>query len=242
MLAGMSGYYDQLRAWGLETIFTFYGMSEGYITTAMPPHEGDIELRRTTQGVPLKNVPLRIVDPETGQELPEGGIGEIQYAGPSLMLRYIGMPEETAKTILDDGYIRSGDRGYLKDGHLYFLGRYKFVIKSGGENVSEAEVEKFLAMNVPGIEAVIVVGVDDKKYGEIVCACIEWKPNQEMDLGSIRNLCRGRLSGFKMPRRLEVIRNSEWPRTASGKVDRLTLKAMANERATAERGMAGSDS
>lgn len=229
MLGGMSGYYDQLIAWGVETIFSFYGMTEGHIVTVMPPDEMNMELRRSSQGVPLGNIALRIVDPESGEELPEGEIGEIQFAGPNVMLRYIGMPDQTTEAIGPDGFVRSGDRGYVKGGHLYFLGRYKFVIKSGGENVSEAEVEKFIAANVPGVESVIVVGVADKTYGEIVCACIEWKVGFEMDLEAIRDICRGRLSGFKIPRRIERVRSGEWPRTASGKVDRLAMKRIANE-------------
>lgn len=226
-LAGSSRYMERLEAWGLETVFVFYGMTEGHMLTVMPPYVEDRKLRTETNGRVVRNVDLKIVDPEAGQELPAGEAGEIRYKGPTLMLRYVGLPELTAETIGEDGYLRSGDRGYLRDGYLHFIGRYKFMVKTGGENVSELEVENFLTDHIPSVAMPVVVGSPDQQYGEIVCAYIEWTPGGELTLAEVQAVCRGRLANFKMPRRIVPVLPGQWPLTASGKIDKSALRRMA---------------
>lgn len=223
-LAGNSRFFETLKQWGIERVCVFYGMSEAHLATVMPPFVVDDYLRSNSQGRVVRSVDLRIFDPESEAELPEGTAGEIRFRSPSLMLRYVGSPDLTRQTMTDEGFIRSGDLGYLRDGYLFYLGRRKFMIKTGGENVSELEVEEFLYRNVPEIAEVAVVGAPHEVYGEIVCAFVEWRPGGSLAIEQLRERCRGRIANFKMPRRLETVDPGGWPRVGSTKINKLVLR------------------
>ena len=141
------------------------------------------------------------------------------------------MPETTAEVLDTDGWYRTGDVGFLRDGALAFRGRREGVIKTGAENVSELEVEEFLLTRVPGVVAAAVYGIPDDHWGEIVCASVEWEAGTELTLEELRDQARGELAGFKIPRRLEHVEAGTWPVMGTGKLDKRALK----ERATTAR-------
>ena len=235
VIAGRSHYYNKLVGWGIERVVTFYGMTEGHMVTVLQADELDEDMRTTTSGRATLGTEVVVVDPETDEAVAEGGIGEIRYRGPGLFKHYIGEPEMTKESFDRHGFFKSGDMGYFKGSNLVLVGRYKFMVKTGGENVSEVEVEEAILAHFPEIVNVAVVGAPDDKYGEIVYAFVEWRGAQKLDLDQVRGRLRGEIANFKMPRSLAEIQPSSWPQTASGKVNKLKLRAMAAAQVSTEK-------
>ena len=143
------------------------------------------------------------------------------------MAGYWDAPEATAAAIVD-GWLHTGDIGEIDDeGYLYVLGRAKDIVVTGGENVSSREVEDVLADH-PGVATVAVIGVPDERWGEIVCAVVDPVPGAEPTLEDLVAFTRGRLGGFKQPRRLVLV--DSLPVNAAGKV----LKRELREQVTAD--------
>src|SRR5690606_15903503 len=118
--------------------------------------------------------------PKSSNRLPVDKIGEIAFKGWNLFQGYYGDEDITKNALTEDGFFRTWDRGYLDEyGALHFSGRYKDMIKTGGENVSSIEIEKFLFENFQEISSTFVVGVPDANWGEVITAIIELKPNYE---------------------------------------------------------------
>ena len=138
------------------------------------------------------------------------------------MKGYYKNPEETAKTIGKDGWLRSGDLGLIDEetGELIWKGRLKDVLKVGGENVAPAEVEDFLLQN-PKVRLVQVVGVPDKKYGEVAAAFIELKDSETASEQEMIDFCKGKIASFKIPRYVRFV--TDWPMSAT-KIKRFKLK------------------
>lgn len=227
VLAGRSRYYNKLIGWGIERVVSFYGMTEGHMVTVLQADELDERIRASTSGRATEGTEIVIVDPETDVVVAEGGIGEIRYRGPGLFKRYIGEAEMTMEAFDSRGLFKSGDMGYFNGDNLVLAGRYKFMVKTGGENVSEADVEEAILSFLPEIASVAVVGAPDDRYGEIVYAFVEWRSEQRLGLQQIRERLRGKIANFKMPRGLNEIQTCQWPLTASGKVDKLKLRSLA---------------
>jgi fatty-acyl-CoA synthase len=170
---------------------------------------------------------LRIVDVETGAALAPHQIGEICVRGPCLFSGYYKRPDETAKVIDEDGFFHSGDRGYLDDdGYLYFLGRFKEMIKTGGENVSILEVEQFLLTEAPGVRRAAVCATPHPKWGEAVTAVVV-PASAGVTEADIIAACRGSLAGYKIPKRVVFVDDSQWSVTPTGKVNRRAMQAVA---------------
>jgi fatty-acyl-CoA synthase len=141
------------------------------------------------------------------------------------MQGYYKKPEETANAIDSDGWLHSGDVSTMReDGTIRFMGRYKDLLKVGGENVDPAEVEEFL-LGHPAIDQAQVVGVPDARLSEVACACVVLKPGQQASNEDLVSFCRGRLASFKIPRHTVVM--DEFPMTSSGKVQKFLLRDMA---------------
>lgn len=204
---------------------TGWGMSEAgcYVCVATL---GDTEEQRcTTSGRPSSGLEVKIVDPATGKEQPPGVEGEILWRGYTTMRGYFRDPAATAATV-KDGWLYTGDRGYLRpDGFLQFLGRYKEMLKVGGENVSPAALETELMALVPAIEQVAVVGVPHPRLVEVPCAYVVLKPGTSCTVEEVRNLCKGKIASFKIPH--HVVPVTALPMTASGKVQRVLLRDRA---------------
>jgi acyl-CoA synthetase (AMP-forming)/AMP-acid ligase II len=180
---------------------------------------GRPELLRSC-GQALPGTEIRIVDP-AGRDLPKGEVGEVVARGPQLMDGYWNRPEETAAT-LRDGWLWTGDAGALDDdGYLTIHDRLRDVVVTGGENVYPREVENVL-VDHPAVADAAVIGVPDVTWGEIVHAVVVVTPGRTVELDELREHCRSRLAGFKLPRGLTVV--GELPRNASGKVRKAELR------------------
>ena len=164
---------------------------------------------------------VKIMDPATGRELPEGETGEICLSGPQVFKGYWENPEATAG-VLADGYYRSGDLG-KKDGNgfVYVLDRLKDMIISGGENIYPAEIESVLAAH-PKVTEAAVVGKPDDQWGEIPVAFIAPAPDQEIEASEILDLCREHLAGFKCVKEIHFI--DQIPKNTLGKVLKRNLR------------------
>jgi acyl-CoA synthetase (AMP-forming)/AMP-acid ligase II len=200
-----------------------YGMTETTGTIVALPPEDHIEGldRMRSAGKALPGVELVILD-ANGNRLPPGEVGEIATRSGSNMVGYWNLPEATAKTLDGDGWLRTGDAGYMdKDGYLYIHDRIKDMIISGGENIYPAEVESAICDH-PDVAEVAVVGVPDEKWGEAVKAIVVMKPGKKAAASDIINFTRERIAGFKTPKSVDFI--EALPRNASGKILRRHLR------------------
>ncbi|MEQ8767034.1 MAG: AMP-binding protein [Planctomycetota bacterium] len=208
-----------------------YGLTETspYLTLSLEPPEllsHPDEVRRAFRartGRPVIGVELRLVD-EDGRDVPKDdrSVGEILVQGPTVTPGYYRAPELTEQAF-DDGWLRTGDLAtWDRYGSVNIVDRKKDVILSGGENVYSAEVEGVLQAH-PAISELVVVGAPDDEYGEVVCAVVVLRPGAELEPSTLMEWSRTRLSGFKRPRRVEIV--TELPRTGSGKLDKKTVRA-----------------
>nr|MBO2487322.1 2-succinylbenzoate-CoA ligase [Bacillota bacterium] len=206
------------RAQGLGLpVAPSYGLTEAASQVAtLPPHEA--AARPGSSGRPLFGVELRIV--QDGQDQPPGEPGEILVRGPNVMAGYHGQPEATARA-LAGGWLHTGDVGYLDEqGYLYVLDRRDDLIISGGENIYPAEVEGVL-LEHPAVAEAGVVGVPDPVWGQAVVAAVRLRPGAAFDEAALRQFCRERLAGYKVPARIVAV--EALPRTPSGKLMRRRL-------------------
>jgi long-chain acyl-CoA synthetase len=204
-----------------------YGLTEttGAVVN-LPPEDhdptGPNRHRLRSCGLPGPGVELRIVDADTGEDLPPDEVGEIWIRSRQNMLGYWKMPEETAKSLTDDGWFKSGDAGYLdEDGYLYIHDRVKDMIVSGGENVYPAEVENVL-MGHPGIADVAIIGVPHEKWGETAKAIVVRAPDSDVTEEGIIAYAKERLATFKCPTSVEW--TDVLPRNPSGKILKRELR------------------
>ena len=173
-------------------------------------------------GQPFEGVDIGIRDPETGQELSSGEVGEVWIKSHQNMAGYWNKPDETASTLTPDGWLRTGDAGYLDmDGYLFLVDRVKDMIISGGENIYPAEVEAVLLTH-PSVEHAAVVGVPSKKWGEAVKAVVVTKLDTALTEEEIIEHCKANLASYKAPTSVDF--TDEFPRNASGKVLRRALR------------------
>jgi long-chain acyl-CoA synthetase len=170
-------------------------------------------------GCPWAGVELRIVDPETGQDLPDGEVGEVWCRTDQIMKGYWKNPQATEAAIVD-GWFRTGDAGYLRDGYLYIHDRVKDMIVSGGENIYPAEIENAL-MKHPGIADVAVIGVPDDTWGESVKAVIV-RADPALTDRDVVSFARQHLAGYKIPRSIDWV--EAIPRNPSGKILKTELR------------------
>lgn len=201
-----------------------YGMTETCGTIVyLPPEDHDPagNPRMRAAGLPMPGVELRIVD-EAGNSLPPNTVGEVATRSVSNMAGYWRLPEATAATVADDGWLRTGDAGYLdEDGYLFIHDRVKDMIISGAENIYPAEVESAVYGH-PAVAEVAVIGIPDEKWGEAVKAIVVPKPGTQPDAEDIIAFARTRIAGFKAPKSVDFI--EALPRNASGKILRRELR------------------
>jgi len=209
-----------------ELIAHHYGFTEG-TGVSMNPDEKDYNVRKFSNGSPWPGIEVKVVNPETGEKVPANEPGELCLRGWSRFQGYYKNSEETKKAIDSEGYFHTGDYGWLDEkGNVYYRGRYKMMIKSGGENVSEREVEMFLE-GLTGVKSVQIIGVPDKTWGEAVTAIIEPDEKITMKKDDVINYCKGKIATFKIPKYVLFIKGSEWPLIGPGKVDKKQLKQWA---------------
>ena len=202
-----------------------YGMTETTGTIVyLPPedHDPNGNKRMRSAGLPLPGVEICILDSE-GKQLGANEIGEIATRSQANMKGYLRNPDATASTIDNDGWLRTGDAGYLdEDGYLYIQDRIKDMICSGAENVYPAEVENAIHGH-PHVAEVAVIGVPDEKWGEAVKAIVVPKPGVTPDAQSIIAHARERIAHYKAPKSVDFL-DRPLPRSASGKILRRELR------------------
>jgi fatty-acyl-CoA synthase len=200
-----------------------YGATETYGNCAVTDARDSPELRLTTQGLPLPGMEIRVVDPETGRRRSAGEVGEFRVKG-HVTPGYYRDPEQTRAAFDADGFFVTGDLGLLgDDGRVRFRGRLKEMIKTGGVNVAPLEVEAIL-LGHPAVKQAYVVGVADRARGEVGVAAVELHAGEDATEDTLRAFCRERLASYKIPARIVFRKADEFPRTATGKVQKPRLR------------------
>jgi len=200
-----------------------YGMTETTGTIVALPPEDHVEglERMRSAGKALPGIELAILDPD-GNKLPPRQVGEIATRSGSNMVGYWNLPDATARTLGKDGWLRTGDAGYMdEDGYLYIHDRIKDMIISGGENIYPAEVESALCDH-PDVAEAAVIGIPDEQWGEAVKAIVVMKPGKSASATDIINFARTRIAGFKTPKTVDFL--DALPRNPSGKILRRNLR------------------
>ena len=206
----------------MTEILSVYGQTEASPGCTMGEVNETLDLRVETVGSAFPGVECRIIDPETGLELPDGENGEFVVRGYNIMKGYYKMPDATAQAIDADGWLHSGDiccrtpQGYYK-----VTGRLKDMIIRGGENIYPREIEEFYLTH-EAVRDVQVVGVADKQYGEEVCAWIILKDGREADEAVMRSYGLANMARHKVPRYFVFV--SEFPMNAAGKILKYRMK------------------
>lgn len=221
--AAMPKLLEQAQELDLPVALT-YGLTESasQIATSTPEQ---VRHKPGSVGRPLMFTRVSIED-EQGRQLPPGEIGEIVVVGPTIMREYYQQPEATSHA-LRGGALHTGDLGFLDaDSDLWVVERRADLIISGGENVYPAEVERTL-LEHPSVREACVVGVEDDIWGQCVAAAIVLHPGAEVQSGELKDFCRQRLAGYKLPRLWRIV--PELPHTASGKIQRSVIRNLRNE-------------
>ena len=207
---------------GASEITIAYGQTESSPVMTQTRTDDPIELRVSTVGRPHPHVEVKIVDPETGKDLPPGVPGEIVTRGYHIMKGYYKMKEATAEVIDEEGWLHTGDIGEMtEDGYFKVTGRLKDMIIRGGENIYPREIEEFLYTH-PAVKDVQVVGVPSRIYGEEVLACIILKEGASATEEEIIEYTKKGLSRFKAPKYVKFV--DRYPLTASGKVQKYKIR------------------
>jgi fatty-acyl-CoA synthase len=210
---------------GAREITIAYGQTESSPVITQTRTDDPIELRVASVGRALPHVEVKIVDPNTGAEVEPGVQGELRTRGYHVMKGYYKMPEATKEVLDDDGWLRTGDLATMNEnGYVRITGRLKDMIIRGGENIYPREIEEFLYTH-PKILDVQIVGVPDEKYGEQVMAYVRVKEGETLTLEELQDYCRGQIAHFKIPQALQIV--TEYPMTASGKIQKYKLREMA---------------
>jgi fatty-acyl-CoA synthase/long-chain acyl-CoA synthetase len=198
-----------------------FGMTEAAGTVCTGGWD-EVEARRITRlGKPLPGLDVRIVNPETGADLKNGLRGEVLVRGYSLFEGYFKDAEKTAQALDAEGWFHTGDIGSLDDdGTIMFHGRFKDMLKVGGENVAAAEIEGLLGRH-PAVKLAQVVGIPDAKYVEVPAAFVELKPGVKASDKELIDFCRKEISSFKVPRHVRFV--DEWPMSSS-KIQKFRLR------------------
>ena len=207
---------------GAREICNIYGLTETYGNCTVSDAAEPLDIRLASVGRPLPGVDLRIVDPETGNVLPQGQVGEIRVKG-YVTVGYYKDADKNRAAFDANGYFITGDLGFLDaEGRLYFRGRIKEMIKTGGINVAPVEVEEML-MAHPAVKLACVTGVPDPQRDEVVAALVVCQPGQSVEEADLLALCRRQLAAYKIPRMMKFVSEAELPLTVTGKLQKNRL-------------------
>jgi len=212
---------------GASEICITYGQTEASPGITMTRTTDPLELRVGTVGRALPNVEVKIVDPETNQDLPPGQQGELCTRGYHVMKGYYNDPEATRNVIDDEGWLHTSDLAVMDEaGYCKITGRIKDMIIRGGENIYPREIEEFLYTH-PRIKDVQVVGVPSRKYGEEVVAFVQLMPGQKAAAEDMKAFCKDKIAFHKIPAYFFFV--DEYPATASGKIQKYKLRQQATK-------------
>lgn len=215
----LSETYVQFEERTGHRILERYGMTETNMNTSNP-YEGD--RRAGTVGFPLHGVEIKIVNPDNGETMPDGEVGQIKVRGPNVFKGYWKMPKKTAEELREDGFFSTGDLGKIdEDGYVHIVGRNKDLIISGGYNVYPKEIEMILDRQPDVLESA-VIGVSHPDFGETVLGVIVPENGATPDTDAMMKAVQQSLARFKHPRKLIVLQ--ELPRNAMGKIQKNILR------------------
>lgn len=215
-------------ALGLEALIAVYGMTETTAVTNASGFDDPLEILCDNKGRPIGDFEVAVFEPGGARVLRADEVGEIRVRGHVVMRGYYRNEEATAEVCLPDGWFRTGDLGSLDDaGYLRITGRLKEMFIVGGTNAYPAEIERLLQAE-PEVKQAVVVGVPDRRLGEVGFAFIQLHEGQALEGAVFIARLRARMADYKVPRFIEFV--TEFPRTTTGKIQRFILQREARER------------
>jgi len=215
---------DEMNMTGIVSV---YGQTESAPGSTMSSWTDSLEVRTDTVGYAFPHVQCKVIDPETGLEVPPGQNGEFCSKGYNTMKGYYKMPEATAMTIDSEGWLHSGDLACVDaEGNYRITGRLKDMIIRGGENIYPKEIEEFIYTHHK-VRDVQVIGVPDKKYGEEAMACIILKDGEQLSEEEMRSYITASLSRHKVPKYITF--TDHFPMNAAGKILKYKMREQAVE-------------
>ena len=216
---------DEMNMTGIVSV---YGQTECAPGNTMSAWTDSLEVRTDTVGYAFPHVRCKIVDPETGEEVPAGVNGEFCAKGYNTMKGYYKMPQATADTIDAEGWLHSGDLACMDEaGNVRITGRLKDMIIRGGENIYPKEIEEFIYTH-PAVKDVQVIGVPDKKYGEEIMACIILKEAGSVTEAEMTDYIKASMARHKVPKYISFV--DSFPMNAAGKILKYKMREEAAQR------------
>ncbi len=206
----------------MKEITIVYGQTEASPGCTMSSTDDSIEVRVSTVGRALPEIECKIVDPETGEDLPDNVTGEFVARGYNIMKGYYKMPEATAAAIDKDGWLHTGDLALrTPEGNYRITGRLKDMIIRGGENIYPKEIEEFIYTHQK-VQDVQVIGVPDDQYGEEIMACIILKEGENMTVDEMKQYIRDHMAKHKVPKYIDFV--DSFPMNAAGKILKFKMR------------------
>ena len=216
---------DVIEKMHMPEICITYGQTEASPACSMSKTTDSIDVRVNTVGGAIFGVECKIVDPETGEDLPDNVDGEFVARGYNIMKGYYKMPTATAAAIDKDGWLHTGDLARRdENGNFKITGRIKDMIIRGGENIYPKEIEDFIYTH-PKVSDVQVIGVPDKAYGEEIMACVILKPGEQMTEDELKEYVASHMAKHKTPRYVEFV--DSFPMNAAGKILKYKMRENA---------------
>ncbi len=219
---------DVVNKMNMTQISIVYGQTEASPGCTQSRVDDPLDVRVNTVGRALPGVECKIVDPETGEDLPDEVDGEFVARGYNIMKGYYKMPEATAAAIDDEGWLHTGDLARrTPEGNYKITGRIKDMIIRGGENIYPKEIEDFIYTH-PKVKDVQVIGVPDQQYGEEIMAVVILKADETATAEEIKDFVRTHMAKHKTPRYIDFV--DEFPMNAAGKILKYKMREQAVEK------------
>ncbi len=213
---------DVLNKMNMNEITIVYGQTEASPGCTMSFAHDSMEVRVGTVGSALPEIECKIVDPETGEDMPVGETGEFVARGYNIMKGYYKMPMATASAIDKDGWLHTGDLACMtEEGNFKITGRLKDMIIRGGENIYPKEIEEFIYTH-DKVKDVQVIGVPDEQYGEEIMACIILKEGEEISEKEMKDFILASMARHKVPKYIDFV--DSFPMNAAGKIQKYVMR------------------
>ncbi|MBG5985738.1 AMP-binding protein [Proteus vulgaris] len=207
---------------GMKGITVSYGQTEASPCCTQTLPNDALSIKRSSIGKPLPFVEMKIISPKTGKPVPVGVLGEICTRGFHVMMGYDNAPDKTKEALDEEGWLHTGDIGYVdKQGNYHYAYRMKEIVVRGGENISLCEIEEAIA-EYPGVDATKAFGIPSTDLGEEVIATICVQKDYTLNESELRTFLQERLARYKIPKELHFF--TQFPHTPCGKIDVQALK------------------
>ena len=216
-----------VREMHMADVTIAYGMTETSPASCQSTVDTPLDKRVSTVGKVHPHLEVKIADPESGEALPIGAVGELCARGYAVMHGYWNDAQKTAQAIDAQGWMRTGDLAVMdEEGYVTIAGRIKDMVIRGGENIYPREIEEFLYRH-PALQDVQVIGVPDARYGEELCAWIIVRDDATLDEEQVRAFCQGQIAHYKIPRHIRFVQ--QFPLTVTGKVQKFRMRELMAE-------------